>query len=81
MKQKFIHILTVMLIVCLWHTADAQTVTTNPESWNTLIPSGTCTGCTITIPAGDNLLLNSTGTCDGCTFNGGGTVTVSAAFK
>ena len=73
--------LSVLLTAGLWQTASAQTVTVNPEPWATLIPSGTCTGCTITIPTGYTLQLNSTGTCDGCTFDGGGTVTVSAAFK
>jgi len=81
MKQTFTRILSVLLPACLWQAAVAQTVTTNPEAWVTLIPSGTCSGCTITIPTGYTLNLATTGTCDGCTFTGGGTVTVSAAFN
>ncbi|HVS96905.1 MAG TPA: hypothetical protein VHE54_10475 [Puia sp.] len=82
MKKTFTHVLPVFLAASLWQAAGAQTVTTTPENWSTLIPSGSCTGCTITIPTGYTLVLNtSSGSCDGCTFTGGGTVTVSAAFK
>ena len=79
MKQTLTLILSTLLIA---QTVHAQTVTTNPENWTTLIPSNSCTGCTITIPTGYTLVLNSgAGSCDGCTFTGGGTVTVSAGFK
>lgn len=81
MRQTIPNILSVLLLAVLSRTADAQTVTTNPESWSTLIPSGSCAGCTITIPSGYTLNLSSGGTCSNCTFTGGGTVNVSSNIK
>lgn len=81
MKQILTYTLSVLLLAVLYRTADAQTVTTNPEAWSTLVPSGTCNACTITVPTGFTLQLSSAGTCTGCTFTGGGTVTESAAFN
>lgn len=81
MKPTFTRLLSIVLAAGIWQSSNAQTVTTNPESWSTLVPSGTCTGCTITIPTGYTLNLNTAGTCNGCTFTGGGTVNMTAGFK
>jgi hypothetical protein len=81
MKPIFTRIVFFLTLTVLYQAASAQTVTTNPETWAALMGSGTatCNNCTITIPAGYTLLLNSAGTCDGCTFNGG-TVNISNSF-
>ena len=61
-------------------TAQTRTVTTNPETWSTLVsPGGSCNNCTINIPPGYTLVLESGGSCNGCTFVGG-TVNVAATF-
>ncbi len=62
-----------------YSNAQTLTVTTNNESWATLAGSVTCSPCTINIPAGWTLLLNSNGACSGCTFNGG-TVKITSGF-
>jgi hypothetical protein len=79
MKALYATTVTVLLLIALTFPGNAQTVTFNNEPWSTLVPSGTCNNCTITIPAGYTLLLNSSGTCNGCTFNGG-TVKITAGF-
>jgi hypothetical protein len=79
MKLSLKHAVPALLAAFLWQAGIAQTATTNPESWSTLIPSGSCTNCTINIPAGFTLNLNSAGTCNGCTFTGG-TVNITSGF-
>lgn len=68
-----------LLTLSLTGSAQTYTVTSNNQTWSSLVPSGTCTSCTINIPAGWTLLLNSNGTCNGCTFNGG-TVNIISNF-
>lgn len=61
-------------------TAQTRTVTTNPETWSTLVsPGGSCNNCTINIPPGYTLILESGGSCNGCNFVGG-TVNVATTF-
>jgi len=74
--------IAVFFLLTLSFTGSAQiyTVTSNNQSWSSLIPSGTCTSCTINVPAGWTLLLNSSGTCNSCTFNGG-TVNITSNFS
>lgn len=83
MNRASTYALSVLLSASLYQTTSAQTLTTNPETWQGVFitPTATCTGCTINVPAGYTFLLNTAGTCDGCTFTGAGTVDVSAAFK
>ncbi|MBN9380803.1 MAG: hypothetical protein J0H74_08565 [Chitinophagaceae bacterium] len=69
-----------ILTLSLTGSAQTYTVTSNNQSWSSLVPSGTCTNCTINVPAGWTLLLNSSGTCNGCTFNGG-TMNITSNFN
>jgi len=43
--------------------AQTYTVSSNNQSWASLVSGGTCNSCTINIPAGWTLLLNSIGQC------------------
>jgi hypothetical protein len=71
--------LILFLTFSLTGKAQTYTVSGNNQSWASLISGGTCNNCTINIPAGWTLLLNSYGTCKGCTFNGG-TVNITSSF-
>lgn len=74
------NIIIFLLALSLTSRAQTYTVSGNNQSWSSLVPSGTCTGCTINIPAGWTLLLSSNGTCNGCTFIGG-TVNITSNFN
>lgn len=73
MKTTIFLFVTLYSIVAIPFTGIAQTytVTSNGETWSTLVGGNSCAGCTIDIPAGWAIALLSTGSCAGCTFNGG----------
>ncbi len=80
MKLNFTQITLMLLLGFIHQSAFSQyTVTSNNESWAALVSGGSCNNCTINIPAGWTLKLNSNGACNGCTFNGG-TVQITSSF-
>src|ERR1700759_1199405 len=80
MKPTFTRLFLLLITLrCL--TAGAQTLTTNPENWSTLVPAGSCSNCSIYIPSGYVLNLNNTSTCTNCTFFNSGTINVAAGFN
>ena len=82
MKTTLLLFVTLSALAGLPFTGIAQTytVTSNGESWNTLVGGNSCPGCTIDIPAGWAIALPSTGSCAGCTFNGGSLNITSFSF-
>ncbi len=82
MKSTLILLLTLVTLAALPLTGKAQTytVTSNNESWATLVGGATCNSCTIIIPAAFTLSLNTSGTCTSCTFTGGA-INITSAFS
>jgi hypothetical protein len=82
MKTIIFLFISLSAIAGLPLTGNAQTftVTSNGETWSTLVGGNSCSGCTIDVPAGWAIALPSTGSCSGCTFNGGSLNITSFSF-